>query len=902
MIICPTTHNDWDWLSTFDEYYAISTSEHTAVRSILNAVIASFTGSDPSNAKFCFSYAEVGFLRQYLQDPSVGPQRALQTLQAAGSRFCLLGGGITTPDNLVCNSEVFIRNYLTGHEFLRSVNLIDHVFPVSWIPDDFGHSPQLPVLLEAMGMKAAGLSRIPGSPQPTPCQTQKADTAVRKNGLSFNWSTRDRSNVVTHFMPQTYYGITNYSVSDTTQAMNDFLHHHAADAWPASVIFATQGGDWQFPAASTDGSSSPGGYTWQQVIGATPSGGGITAVAELGTFEDYFSLLSPSADTLPAITLYAENYWTGHFASRPQLKIDHYSATRQLIGAEVLSSLLMMYGRDNEDAVANLRSAISAGWHLLVPSSHHDFVNGTSSDDIYKPSSSHKQSATDLVWDSQGQLQMLKQAVSLADKALSEAMARLASQVAASGIEVNGLPMVVFNQLGRDLPDTAVVECRDPSDGKSNYQVRIDGVQYPVQRSSDGTLLFQVPGMKSMSYRLVYLVPMGSGTPASAPIAISGDYALSNGAVNLTLSQSQGWAISSLKIAGNEYIQQGQYANQLEIWNDSGNIYQFGMEYLSECIPGIFSRSSYTMTGNPGTLLESGPIRWRAVGQLRGDGKNYTTRYDLIAGETMVRIATTGAAPEQTSVLASFALQNTQAQAGDTLEYGTCYHWENRNPEPSWNGLIFRASHDFASLASSSTGAAIGGVYHNGIPAWTIDGSTLRGCLLRNTPAGGRGAKGRDVDEHTQYYTLDVGPQVTPAVTGYPLRTAVYAHTPLRTKLLYNAIAATGVMPEQAQLAAIAQTDALISVAKPAIGLSQESECSLVLRLQQATDGEQTLDLDLPFLRQHTLTSATLVSALETPALRAPEVVINGTTTSFNADRALWTLRIDTTRTSAQRL
>jgi alpha-mannosidase len=168
MIICPTTHNDWDWQMTFEQYYETAFSNY-GVRGILDSVTTIFEGTTTPDTQFCFSYAEVGFLRRYLNDR---PEKAA-VLKAAGSRFCLLGGGITSPDNQTCHGEVFIRNYLTGHEYLRSVGLIDNVFFVAWLPDDFGHDPQLPVLIEALGMKAIGLSRVPGSPQPKPCHEKQ---------------------------------------------------------------------------------------------------------------------------------------------------------------------------------------------------------------------------------------------------------------------------------------------------------------------------------------------------------------------------------------------------------------------------------------------------------------------------------------------------------------------------------------------------------------------------------------------------------------------------------------------------------------------------------------------------------------------------------------------------------
>jgi hypothetical protein len=200
MMICPTTHNDWDWQQTFGGYYTCAFNEH-GVHGILDNVAAILQGN---NSDFRFSYAEVAFLRQYLADDPAKASVFNNTEQ-----FSLLGGGITSPDNQVTHSEVFIRNYLTGHEYLDSVNLTHTIFPVAWLPDDFGHSPQLPVLVEALGMKAIGLSRVPGSPQPPLCPANQTVAAnLCGNGTTFRWSGRDNSSVVTHFMPGTYYGIT----------------------------------------------------------------------------------------------------------------------------------------------------------------------------------------------------------------------------------------------------------------------------------------------------------------------------------------------------------------------------------------------------------------------------------------------------------------------------------------------------------------------------------------------------------------------------------------------------------------------------------------------------------------------------------------------------------------------
>jgi hypothetical protein len=185
----------------------------------------------------------------------------------------------------------------------------------------------------------------------------------------------------------------------------------------------------------------------------------------------------------------------------------------------------------------------------------------------------------------------------------------------------------------------------------------------------------------------------------------------------------------------------------------------------------------------------------------------------------------------------------------------------------------------------------VAAIYHNGIPAWTIDGSILRGCLLRNAPGTQRGANGTDTDPHTQRYTLDVSAQ--PAVIGYPLRTALYAHTPLHAAFVNTAVEAT--MPVAQQLASVAQSDALLRVAK----MNSPTEAggrNLILRIQQQGMSAQQLDIELPFLASGgTIVWPTIVTALETVPENPPAVTLSGTTASFLADRALWTMSVSIT-------
>ena len=89
-----------------------------------------------------------------------------------------------------------------------------------------------------------------------------------------------------------------------------------------------------------------------------------------------------------------------------------------------------------------------------MPTTHHDFITGTSPDTTYQVPNP----PTSQVWDSSGQLPMSAQAVTLATTAMNLGMEQLAAAVQANPLDANEIPVVVFNQVGCDLPDTALVE------------------------------------------------------------------------------------------------------------------------------------------------------------------------------------------------------------------------------------------------------------------------------------------------------------------------------------------------------------------------------------------------------------------------------------------------------------
>jgi alpha-mannosidase len=913
VLVCPTSHLDWDWLATFAEYVEMAgPPPPSAWVSGASAVLDSVCQVLTAKPAFCFSLAEIGFLRAFL---TAMPDR-LSVLKSAGpGRFALLGGGITSPDNLVCHGEVFIRTYLLGRQWLKSVGLEGHVAPVAWLPDDFGHDPQLPVVLEAMGLQWLGLSRVPGSPQPFANQPLDGCPSVAaqldSEGLVFPWIASDGSQVVTHFMPCTYGAIWNGYFTSSLQA---FVDRHFA-GWPivngAPLLMAPAGGDF---ALAQWNQGSAGAGDWMSIIDDDYNKHRPLddPVARAATFPDFMARVGSPAGT-PRIPLQAQNFWTGHFASRPRLKTLHNRAAQLTLAAEVAATLVRVTSTYSAAMLDDLDAAIERAWQALVPSSHHDYVTGTSPDRVY--------------WIEQ--LPMLELAVRLGEQCLTRAV----GLIAAAGPADPGpddTAVVVFNPLG--FARGGVVQLPALAFPGSVAAVSLGSSQGQVQRLRDGGLLFNVPeqaSVNSFGYATAIL-QAGAEPPPPGPPEPSDIITLENGIVTATIERGQAWAISSFAVEGREVLAPGGLSNSIRIYNDNGNLYQFGNEplYPPPHGTGTFADSGTPMTGGPGEWLEWGPIRWHfratVTADYPGQPVSYTLDYLLHAGEAVLRMRLTGTAPSATSVLTAFDL-GPPAGAGYGLTYGTANHYDDHEPVRYWDGPTFRATHDFA----QTTGTAWPGpaIYHQGVPAWSIYNGQLLGVLLRNTDGTQRGAAGTDTGVHTQEYALGSAGN-SQVVTGEALRTALTVTNPLVAAVVDpNQPADSGVsLPPQASLAVMTTESpaGIIRAARTQPGYTKVAvrdyhaeRMSFILRiyLPDPASVRGGVVLTFPSLPDPGIPGyspapePTLVTALEEPVITKPVVTVSRATApgdppsfpiQLYPDRALTTLRIAVTRWPTQ--
>jgi len=834
LVLSQSSHLDWDWLMPFEGYF------ETKVDGIFQdafGLLSRFHGADHH---YYYSIAEVGYLQRFVEaHPELAP-----ALRDVGNDLRIVGGGITSPDNLLPAGEAFIRDYLVGKTWIDAT--LGLPIRQAWVPDDFGHDSQLPIVLEAMGFQGVGFSRVPGVDtlagffNATRAPAGSVAARLIHDGIDFVWRAADGSETLAHWMPDSYCegaGIRTTADVGKLLAIN-------GPASPTPYVFLPIGCDFQGPkAALLDLVSEWNREDYPRT--------GVWAVA--ASFDHYVQLVDGHRRALRRRRFDPTPYWMGFYAMRPLLKSLHLRATQALLGAETFGAIADASARGDvaawREEVRARTAAIHAGWATLVPSNHHDYITGTALDPVYTGE----------------QVPRLTEALARGE---AERARALGDVVAA--IRRGPHTLVVFNQLG--FARRALVEDTDGGAGEA------------PQRSAEGNRLF-VARVPSLGYATEARAAVASRDTASLTVREDGAAAvLENRFLRAVISRDAGWGITSLldKRSHREVIQPGEVANAFVVYADDGGLYRFGSE-MAGC---ALTPRTASVTGGEGSALETGPLRARFVGRLLLDGRPYEKEYQLVAEEPYLRMISTGAAADGTSVMAHFPL----AGRINRLIHGTPYHWDHKRPERAGPGLTFEATHDF--LLAESRGRPLGAIFHAGVPAWAArrDG-LLIGALWRNAMQERcefYGASGTDPEPHAVSYALRVPTGIHGPRSGSQLREALAFTTPL----LAAAGQPAGSLPPRFSLASVTPRRAIITAAKP--GTVDPSE--LVLRVYQPTNSPLRITVRTRAPARFPPGRLTLhgLTALEDTLPRARALRVGGHASrfGFTARRALTTIGI----------
>jgi alpha-mannosidase len=764
VILSHDAHMDWDWLNPFpfnsNESGPDYQSYFGGTRQPANSILSMATQNLLASSSYYYSVCEVGFLRAFAKN-----NPALFNTMRASGRLRVVGGGITSPDNLLPNGETFIRDFLVANQWLKQVNV-----PWSqqvWLPDDFGHDPQLPVMLQGMDAMGVGFARIPGACNGYPqAYADGQQTLLNKQtgGVDFRWAAADSSETVAHWL-QSHYNqgsdIESTNGQDFTSLQSNLSCTKSFNSTVITHIKAY---------LSTNESVSPTPYIfvevsddfmtpYQQIVADanlwnnSPSGYAATGVyAAVATFDHYLRLVNEHSNLLKlrsynmfkpgsAFLPFKSNpYWMGYYASRPELKTLHNDATRTLLAAEsyqVISNVLLPVS----PSVRQMQTQrLLNAWDTLAPSTHHDFITGTAVDSVYQNE----------------QLPLLKKALSLGEELKSEFMLTIASNISTANPSV-----VVFNPLS--FNNSGVIEYQPATGKKMLLNVNAPSLGYNVNnlaaaQKGDGS---------------VRIYPDGKG-----------NFYLQNGALRAAVNMATGNLMEVIDRSNNKQVlASGAIGNEIAFYNDGGDIYRFGYEEDNNCTfsPTQVSWSGIGITFDSLSALQKS-ITVTKTASAGGTKVPFTITYSVRQGEPFLRMSTTGSAPANYTVMVKFPLN---APGIDNILAGTPYHWNSLTPlkygtNTGFNSTMW-ATHDF--VIPRSNGNVLGAIYHASTPAWTSVSNILYGVILRNTDptfgCNGYGADGSDADAHTQEYALRIPSGLSLPASGQPLKEARSYNTPM---------------------------------------------------------------------------------------------------------------------------
>ncbi len=685
-------HLDIDWQHTFDDYYSMFVeSVFLQARQILDAQPRAF-----------YSIAEMAYLQHHL---AVHPEE-LAAWQADAARGALhvVGGGMTSPDTLLPETEMLARDYLYGIQFAEDT-LGAHP-TAAWLPDSFGHGAAAPDLLAAAGYTSAAFARIDGAPGlfdeiHMPGIGPRADSTAAQllaaGSADFLWQGSGGATILGHFLAGT--GL---------YCQGDNLDYNEPLETAGGHIGAFKGMDTTFTDGSIDRYISeltpyaktrymfvPVGCDFaspkEELLGYLDGYdsrryGDTHVYAVAAPFDDYAAFVQFHTDGLPTISAELSPYYMGFYGTRADVKRQTRDAARPFFEAETFATLL-------GDAGRTIALAVAPSLSLLARTDHHDFVTGTSSDDVV----------------ANEQLPLLATATATGTAELAQVAAAIAAQIPMTA----GATSRVLALNASSAAQTGVAELDVPTTGGAVPLVHAlaNGVELPLESidASDTVARFRVAlTLPPFGWQAIDVVP---GAPA-APIAAvalamldatgqpsTGDavvrVVVSNAAVRAQWDRSNGtFALTSL-VEGTTELLAGP-SLIVHDYQDEGGLWRLGNEMTNCALTAIVA--------TPGVdaiqILEQGALGVR-VAFVSAD---VTREVALAAGDTALDVVVTTGAAKGTTRTVGLALA--PGDLATSVPGGTAIRTAAREYTPTfWAATSWARIGGAAVLLRQSTGA-----------------------------------------------------------------------------------------------------------------------------------------------------------------------------------------------------
>ena len=719
IVFAQTAHLDIDWQFTFDQYYSKYVGDiFTEARGILD--------TQPRSA---YSVAEMAYLQNHVaQHPE--ELDALKKHAASGA-LRIVGGGMTSPDTLLPETEMLARDILFGNQFAEDV-LGAH--PRSfWLPDSFGHGATVPDILSAAGYTSVGFARIDGAPTfyETVLKPQlnhikpNSDAQMLKDlgSADFWWTGPGGGKVLAHYINQGLYctgddidyketlqtpgGHFGPYYGDQPDYVDGRINFYISSFTPYAktpYMFVPVGCDFQHPKPELI--SYMDGYNQRQYPTT-----GVWAVT--APFEDYETLVALHGDQIPEIKGELSPYFMGFYGSRAGVKRAIRDAANPFFEAEAFATVLGDEGKKIVDAAAPQLS-------LLTRANHHDFVTGTANDMVVMNE----------------QMPLLAAAQKAGEAERTAVIQALASHMPAPGKDV--VARFIATNASTDFA-SGVVDVPTPVGAGAGPFDTVAPHVGGVYVETVGTTLRLNLGMSPWSWQAIDLVPSQSPVvgPAVSLVSDADHATLSNLHVTAKVDrQPDGtFALTSLLIDKKEQLAGPSFL--VTDYQDDGGLWRMGHETAAPC---AFSKVVPTPASETLSVL----VQSNYVARIAIQGQGGSRELGLDTSSTGLDIALVGAATQGQTRTVHFLLaaaQNASLTTG--VAAGAVAHSGDRLYQPTyWPAVDWASVGDTGILLRQSTGVRI---------APLASGVDLEVMAVRDAEqeqCDAEGGKGTDLDVH----------------------------------------------------------------------------------------------------------------------------------------------------------
>jgi alpha-mannosidase len=426
-----------------------------------------------------------------------------------------VGGLWDESDTNMPSGEGLARSLFLGQRFFQTN--FGHYATTGWLPDSFGHSWQMPQLLQEAGLQDFYHTRC-------------------GDGVRFAWwQSPDGSRVLKA-------NTDSYDESITPDELSRPWQIQKADGLKqALVVFGV--GD------------HGGGPTRDQIlVGKEFQDDPLFPKIHFVTADAFFHQLhaQPQTRDLPVIDTDLQYTFVGCYTTHADLKKAVRSSENNLYAAEVFSSLAAMQG------LPYPVQGFTDAWKPTAFAQFHDIMCGSAIHSTYDWM--HEQLAPAFMFE-QAQTQ--------------KALSALTVDTDTRGAHPGEKPVVVWNALSS--PRTDIVRLAI-ADAARYHSVRgVSGPSAPVQALDAHTVAFVAPDVPALSQRIFFLSPVPTpqvSTIAPAPLIreTTSAIVLENLFVRVTLAKDTGLMTGLYdKATKTELIAPGKAGNELQVLGDSGS-------------------------------------------------------------------------------------------------------------------------------------------------------------------------------------------------------------------------------------------------------------------------------------------------------------------------------------------